>query len=132
MFKPTKPQHITNKAYVDNNSGGGGAEPFYFIADPLYSDKTAGEILNALKSGKTVFYRNESEGDESSIEEITPISGARIEYYTYNDEEEFYRLAISFPTDYGIFYAKVDDNTKTKTREEMLPELLNMHVRIYD
>lgn len=41
MFKPTKPQHITNKAYVDNNSGGGGAEPFYFITDPLYS-----ELLN--------------------------------------------------------------------------------------
>ena len=39
MFKPTKPQHITNKAYVDANSGGGGGSAKGIVVEFDYFDR---------------------------------------------------------------------------------------------
>lgn len=46
MFKPTKPQHITNKAYVDANAGGGAPSCMLHYEDDelVYYDKEENRI----------------------------------------------------------------------------------------
>jgi hypothetical protein len=69
MFKPTKPHHIANKAYVDNNSGGGGGTAegivveFDFYENPetvydkrLISKTKIANALAAFKAGGVVVF----------------------------------------------------------------------------
>jgi hypothetical protein len=78
MFKPTKPQHIVNKKYVDENSGGGSSDSFDpFIINvvskteppdeesstwmyDIVIDKTKDQILDAVNSGKKILMFDES------------------------------------------------------------------------
>lgn len=57
-FKPTKPQHITNKAYVDANSGAGSGKFIVNVSTPNLAfptlevmDKTWKEIHDAMANG---------------------------------------------------------------------------------
>lgn len=80
MFKPTKPQHITNKAYVDANAGSGGGGggsavqgvvvEFDFYENPnnnydkyLISKTPIRPAINAFKAGApVVFHLPENDG----------------------------------------------------------------------
>lgn len=77
MFKPTKPQHIVNKKYVDENSGGGSGEKLIvnMVYDPeteiTTSDKTFGEIREAMDNGTCVLFHSSGSDSEQLVKAHT-------------------------------------------------------------
>ena len=58
MFKPTKKQHVVNKAYADQNGGSGGGTIMAIISDNNTVetlDKTVDEIIQMLSNGSSPF-----------------------------------------------------------------------------
>lgn len=85
MFKPTKKQHVVNKAYADQNGGSGGGENSLYIVDVLDGEKnghyaqifnkTFKDVYDAFMAGKIVLLSEQLEGFPAGSYNFHYVSG---------------------------------------------------------